>query len=98
MTAKSITNSLAIDVDNFIKSKGIKKTYVAQQMGISYSYFNKLLAKDNFTINDANRILLVIGYRIDYEIKTLWHDTGIKIIILLSIILRLLYYLTQIKV
>ncbi len=71
MTAKRIINSLAIDVDNFIKSKGIKKTYVAQQMGISYSYFNKLLAKDNFTIDDANRILSVIGYKIAYEIKSL---------------------------
>lgn len=71
MTPKRITNSLAIDVDNFIKSKGIKKTYVAQQMGIGYSYFNKLLAKDNFTIDDANRILSVIGYKIAYEIKSL---------------------------
>lgn len=68
---KGITNNLAIDIDNFIKSKGIKKTFVAQQMGISYTYFNKLLEKDNFTIDDANRILSVIGYKIDYTIKTL---------------------------
>lgn len=69
--AKGITNSLAINIDNFIKSKGIKKTFIAKEMGISYTYFNKLMEKDNFTIDDANRILTVIGYKIDYDIKPL---------------------------
>lgn len=69
--AKGITNNLAISIDDFIKSKGIKKTFIAKEMGISYTYFNKLMEKDNFTIDDANRILLVIGYKIDYDIKPL---------------------------
>lgn len=66
--AKGITNKLAIDVDNYIKSKGIKKTFVASQMDISYTYFNKLMEKDNFTIDDANRILTAIDCHIEYKI------------------------------
>lgn len=69
--AKGITNNLAISVDNFIKSKGIKKTFVAKEMKISYSYLQSLMEKDNFTIDDANRILAVIGYKIEYDIKPL---------------------------
>ena len=65
---KGITNNLAIDVDNFIKSKGIKKTFVSQQVGISYTYLQKLLEKDNFTIDDANRILSPLGYKVSYQI------------------------------
>lgn len=66
--ATGITNRLAIDVDQYIKSKGIKKTFIAEQMGISYPYFNKLLCKDNFTIDDANRILSVLDCHVEYKI------------------------------
>lgn len=66
--AKGITNNLAISIDEYIKSKGIKKTFIAAEMGISYTYFNKLMEKDNFTIDDANRILDVIGCKIEYQI------------------------------
>lgn len=66
--SKGITNNLAITVDDYIKSKGIKKTFIAKQMGITYTYFNKLMEKDNFTIDDANRILAAIGCKIEYRI------------------------------
>lgn len=66
-----MTNKLAIIVDEFINSKGIKKVWIAEQMGISQQLFQKLINKKNFTIDDANRILSVIGYKIDYEIKPL---------------------------
>lgn len=66
--ATGITSNLAIEIDNYIKSKGIKKTFIAVQMGISYPYFNKLMSKDNFTIDDANRILSVLDCHIEYKI------------------------------
>lgn len=66
-----MTNKLAIIVDDFINSKGIKKVWIAEQMGISQQLFQKLINKKNFTIDDANRILAVIGYKIDYDIKPL---------------------------
>ena len=53
--AKGITNNLAISIDDFIKSKGIKKTFIAKEMGITYTYFNKLMEKDNFTIDGTGR-------------------------------------------
>lgn len=67
----SMTSKLAIMIDDFINSKGIKKVWIAEQMGISQPYFQKLMNKKNFTIDDANRILSVIGYKIEYDIKPL---------------------------
>ncbi len=64
-------NELAILVDNFINSKGIKKVWIIEQLGISQPYFYKLMHKKNFTIDDANRILAVIGYKIEFDIKPL---------------------------
>lgn len=66
-----IQSQLAILVDDFIKNHGIRKTFIAEKMGISYPYFQKFMSKKNFTIDDANRILSVIGYKIDYDIKPL---------------------------
>jgi|GEM_PF-1721853 len=66
--SKGITNSLAIDIDNFIKGKGIKKTFIAKEIGITPSYLQSLLEKDNFTIDDANRILAAIGYQVNISI------------------------------
>lgn len=66
-----MTSKLAIMIDDFINSKGIKKVWIAEQMGISQPYFQKLMNKKNFTIDDANRILSVIGYKIEYDIKPL---------------------------
>ena len=66
--ATGITNNLAITIDEYIKNKGVKKTFIAKQMGISYTYFNKLMQKDNFTIDDANRILNVLDCHIEYQI------------------------------
>lgn len=66
-----MTNNLAIMVDDFINSKGIKKVWIAEQLKISQPYFQKLMNKKNFTIDDANRILSVIGYKIEYDIKPL---------------------------
>lgn len=66
-----MTNKLAVIVDDFINSKGIKKIWIAEQLGISQQLLTKLFNKKNFTIDDANRILSVIGYKIDYDIKPL---------------------------
>lgn len=64
-----MTNTLAIIIDDFIKSKGVKKIYIAEQLGMPQQRLNDLFNKKNFTIDDANRILAVIGYKIDYDIK-----------------------------
>ena len=62
-------NKLAILVDEYINSKGIK--FISDKLGISRQALYQLLRKKNFNVDDANRILAVIGYKIDYDIKPL---------------------------
>ena len=65
-------NDLAVLVDDFINDSGYKKVWIAEQMGITQQALNKRLhAKKNFTIQDANEILAVIGYRVEYKINQL---------------------------
>lgn len=64
-------NQLSEYVDSFISDKGIKKVWIAEQMGISQQLLYRLQNKKNFNVDDANRILSVIGYKIDYDIKPL---------------------------
>lgn len=62
-------NDLAMLVDEYINNSGIKFNFIADKMGISRQALYQLLRKKNFNINDANRILAVIGYQISYNIK-----------------------------
>ena len=62
-------NDLATYVDDFINSKGIKKTWIADQLNISQQLLQKTLNKKNFTVDDANRILKTFGYYIDFNAK-----------------------------
>lgn len=64
-------NKLAILVDEYINSKGIKYNFISDKLGISRQALYQLLRKKNFNVDDANRILSVIGYKIDYDIKPL---------------------------
>lgn len=62
-------NELAVFIDNFLYHGRYNKTEIANTLGISKQGFHALLRKKNFSIDDANRILDVIGYKIDYDIK-----------------------------
>lgn len=64
-------NSLATMVDNFLYHGRYSKANIAKQLGITRQGFYNYLRKSNFNIDDANRILAVIGYKIDYDIKPL---------------------------
>lgn len=64
-------NELATLIDEYINSKGIKYNFIAGKLDISRQALYQLLRKKNFNIDDANRILSVIGYKIDYDIKPL---------------------------
>lgn len=66
-----MNSKLALMVDDFINSRGVKKIWIAEQLEISQPYFQKLMNKKNFTIDDANRILQPLGYKIVYDIKPL---------------------------
>lgn len=64
-------NELAILVDEYINSKGVKYNFIAEKLNISRQALYQLFRKKNFNIDDANRILAVIGHKIDYSIKQL---------------------------
>lgn len=56
-------------VNSAITESGIKKAYIADKMGITRQNLSKMLAKSNFTINDANRILEVIDYNMEIKLQ-----------------------------
>lgn len=60
---------LAQAVNDTILNTGIKKTFISDKLGISRQALDKLLEKKNFSIEDANKILSVIGYSIECLIK-----------------------------
>lgn len=55
-------------VKQAIKESGYKKTYIADQLNISRQGFSNLLNKQNFSIDDANRILNVINKKVTANI------------------------------
>jgi len=61
-------NGLATIVDDYINDSGIKYNFISEKLGISRQALYQLLRKKNFNIDDANRILSVIGYKIEYNI------------------------------
>ena len=52
-------------VNDTIKNCGVTKTHIAKQLGVSRQQIDNLLNKQNFSIDDANKILHVIGYTVD---------------------------------
>lgn len=61
MTNKDLANL----VDSTIKETGVTKMHIANKLEISRQAFDKLLDKKQFSIDDANKILNVIGYNIE---------------------------------
>ena len=61
-------NDLAKAVNIFLYSNQIMKKDVAEKIGLSKSNFHSLLNKSNFTIDDANKILNAVGYKVKFEI------------------------------
>jgi len=54
---------LAQAVNGAIAESGIKKYSIAEKMGISRQAFTNFMNKSNFSIDDANKILDIIGYK-----------------------------------
>lgn len=52
-------------VNETIKSTGVTKTHIATKLGVSRQALDKILDKKSFSIDDANKILNIIGYEID---------------------------------
>lgn len=59
---------LAQAVNEAIKESGYKKNWIADQLGISRQAFAHFLQKANFSIDDANKILDIIGYTVSASV------------------------------
>ena len=61
---------LSDTVSQIIKDSGIKKTWIAEQLGISRQAFYKMMnSKDSFSLDDANKILKIVGQHTETVIK-----------------------------
>ena len=60
---------LAQAIEKIIDDNGIKKIWLSEKMGISNQNFNRLMSKKNFSLDDANRILNIIGYDVKIIIE-----------------------------
>lgn len=54
-------NELLQAVLDAVQKSGYKKSWIAEQLGISRQGLSNLFNKSNFSLDDANRILNVIG-------------------------------------
>lgn len=52
-------------VDDTIKNTGVTKMFIAKKLGVSRQQIDNILAKQNFSVDDANKLLNIIGYEID---------------------------------
>ena len=60
---------LAQVVNDAIKESGIKKTVLAEKIGLTRQGLDKLLQKQSFSLDDANRILNVIHLSVSAKIN-----------------------------
>lgn len=56
---------LATLVDDTIKNTGVTKMHIAKKLNVSRQQIDNILAKQNFSVDDANKLLNVIGYEIE---------------------------------
>ncbi len=55
-------------VNKAIKESGYKKNWIADQLGIPKESFSRTLNKKQFSLNDANKILELIGFETETKI------------------------------
>ena len=60
---------LAQAVNEAIKESGIKKTALAEKIGLSRQGLDKMLQKQSFSLDDANKILNIIHKSIIANLK-----------------------------
>jgi len=60
---------LAQAVNEAIKESGIKKTALAEKIGLSRQGLDKMLQKQSFSLDDANKILNIIHKSVIANLK-----------------------------
>lgn len=62
---KMTNKDLSILVDTTIKNSGVTKMHIAKKLKVSRQQIDNILAKQNFSVDDANKLLNIIGFEID---------------------------------
>ncbi len=60
---------LAQAVNDLIEKSGYKRIYIAEKLGIANQNLKRFLNKDNFSIDDANKVLDILGYEASIRIS-----------------------------
>jgi len=58
----STNKGLTEAVEQVITDNGVKKTWIAEKLGVANQNVNKMIRKNNFSIDEANKILSLLGY------------------------------------
>lgn len=58
----STNKGLTEAVEQVITDNGVKKTWIAEKLGVANQNVNKMIRKNNFSVDDANKILSLFGY------------------------------------
>ncbi len=66
--AITTNQELAQAVNIAIKESGYKKSYIADKLEISRQAFSNFMSKQNFSLDDANKILEIINKKTVTEI------------------------------
>ena len=67
-------NELATVVNEYIESKGIKKQFIADNIGLTKQGLYMLMRKKQFGVAEANRILNAINCQIEISVVPLNRD------------------------
>lgn len=67
MAIKS-NEELSNAIDNAIKDSGYKRMYIAEQLGIANQNLKRTI-HSNLSLDDANKILDIIGYDAEMNLK-----------------------------
>lgn len=65
----STNKDLTEAVEQVIAENGIKKNWIADKLGVANQNVNKILRKTNFSLDDANKILSLMGYEASVSIR-----------------------------
>ena len=66
--AITTNQELAQAVNIAIKESGVKKVYIAEKLGIKREVFARMLNKKQFSLDDANKIIDIIGLQTETNV------------------------------
>lgn len=57
-------------VEKAVSKSGLKKSYIAEQINMTNQYYSKHMSKKNFSLDDAQKILDILGLQVTANIES----------------------------